>query len=349
MQLPQIGHRFVAEILREGVEPLTTALDLDWIPAVEWGRFQQIRNNSPARVSGPEYPRIRPAWDRATGAPYVSHVEVSFATADADGQTIPLRYFTAPVAHAVSALIKDGRINAGEKYRWRICAYPGPEEKSSLAGDDSFVIEESQVTDSAFQVISLDTLLARARYHGPPPADGEQPDVSVLFAPQVLTEAAEIATAADTLEAGGILLGRLGRDAASGELALEVVAQIAAREAIASDASLRFTPETWRAVDAAIRLRGGGEQILGWWHSHPQALWPCKNCPPERHPTCPSNQAFFSAMDVGFHRTAFQAAHNVALLLSFHADPTPRFDLFGWRHGMVSARGYYIKEMKNEH
>jgi len=163
-----------------------------------------------------------------------------------------------------------------------------------------------------------------------------------------MRQASEVATAAGPLEAGGILLGRLGRDVASGELALDVTAQIPAREAIASDASLRFTRETWQAVDAAIRLRRGGENILGWWHIHPQSLWPCKNCPPERHATCPNNRAFFSAMDVGFHRTAFQAAHNIALLLSFHADPAPRFDLFGWRHGMVSERGYYIKEAENE-
>ena len=33
-----------------------------------------------------------------------------------------------------------------------------------------------------------------------------------------------------------------------------------------------------------------------------------------------------------------------ALLLSFLDDPAPRFDLFGWRQGIVSNRGYYIAE-----
>jgi hypothetical protein len=110
-------------------------------------------------------------------------------------------------------------------------------------------------------------------------------------------------------------------------------AQIPAREAIAHDASLRFTADTWRAVHGAISLRREGEQILGWWHSHPAALWPCRNCPPERRSECRAGNAFFSAMDVAFHRTAFQCAHNVALLLSFHDDPAPRFDLFGWPAG----------------
>ena len=170
----------------------------------------------------------------------------------------------------------------------------------------------------------------------------------MLFATPVLREAAAAATAAGMLEAGGILLGKLVRDSGSGDLSIDITAQIPAREAIADDASLRFTADTWRAVHAAISLRRAGEQILGWWHSHPAALWPCGNCPPERRSGCPSNRAFFSSMDAGFHRTAFQGAHNVALLLSFHADPAPRFDLFGWRRGMVSARGYYINEYITE-
>ena len=52
-------------------------------------------------------------------------------------------------------------------------------------------------------------------------------------------------------------------------------------------------------------------------------------------------------MDVAFHRTAFQAAHNVALLLSFLDGPAPRFDLFGWRRGLVAARGYYTIEERS--
>lgn len=348
MQLPRVRHRFVAEILREGVAPSTVVLAPDWIPAVECGRFQHLRDNSFSRANGPEEPHILPAWDRARGAPYVSHVEVRFGAAGVNARAIPVKYFADPVAEAVDALLEDGRINAGDEYRWQICAYARVEETTPNADVASFVVEESPATDSALAAIRLDTLLARTRYRGPRP-NGETPDVPVVFAPQVMREASRIATAAGNLEAGGILLGHLGRDEASGELALDVTAQIPAREAIASDASLRFTPDTWRSVHGAIRLRNGRETILGWWHSHPQSVWPCRNCPAERQAACPSNRAFFSAMDVGFHRTAFQAAHNIALLLSFHAEPAPRFDLFGWRDGMVSSRGYYIEDTKYEH
>jgi hypothetical protein len=100
-------------------------------------------------------------------------------------------------------------------------------------------------------------------------------------------------------------------------------------------------------VHAAIRLRRADEQIVGWWHSHPAALWPCRNCPPGRRAVCAANRSFFSSMDVAFHRTAFQGAHNIALLLSFLDDPAPGFDLFGWRRGWVCARDYYTTEVRS--
>src|SRR5580704_10159825 len=131
MQLPQLQHRFVAEILREGPAPLTAALKLDWVPAVEWGRLQHIRYSSPARANWSGKPHIHPAWDRAAGAPYVSHVEVRFEEANASGQALPLQFFADPVAEAVSALVKMGEIKDGEKYRWRICAYPIAKEEIS--------------------------------------------------------------------------------------------------------------------------------------------------------------------------------------------------------------------------
>lgn len=184
-------------------------------------------------------------------------------------------------------------------------------------------------------------LLATARPHGPAAIGSERADVPVFFRSEVLREAASQAAAAGELEAGGILLGSLKRDVGAGDLVLQVAAQIPALEAIADHASLRFTPKTWQAVAAAIGRRGAHEQVVGWWHSHPAALWPCSPCPPARRATCRSNRALFSAMDVAFHRAAFQSAHQVALLLSFLGDPAPRCDLFGWNRGRIRPRAYF--------
>ena len=342
--LPQVEHRYFAEILRDGAEAVTAPLQPDWIPAVEWGRFQRVRDSATALPAMPAHARIRPQWDPAAGTPYVSQVEVNLGAPGAGVEFLPLQYFAGAVQHAVSDLIEVGKISQGDPYRWRICAYRAPQIRHHNIADGAFQVEECAIASAAPEVRSFSTLLAGAQYHGPRAVPAGRPDVPVFFAPRVLREAAAAATAAGTLEAGGILLGTLARDAASGDLSIDITAQIPAREAIADDASLRFTPGTWQAVHAALNLRRAGEQIVGWWHSHPQSLWACRNCPPERRAVCPSDRAFFSAMDVQFHRTAFQLAHNLALLLSFLDQPAPRFDLFGWHRGMVGPRGYYVTE-----
>ena len=205
VQLPETLYRFVAEILRDSAQPIATVLDLDWVPAVECIRFQLIRENNTGGVNRSENPRICPAWDCASGAPYVSHIEVNFANASTKGHIIPLTYFAEPVAQAVSALVEDGQILQGEQYRWRICAYPAGEETSFPNADDFFVVEKSEDTDTALPIISVNAWLARARYYGPRSSDGD-PDVPVLFEPHLMQEACDIATAAAALEAGGILL-----------------------------------------------------------------------------------------------------------------------------------------------
>jgi proteasome lid subunit RPN8/RPN11 len=340
--LPQIEHRFVAEILRDGAAPITTGeLRLDWIPALEWSRLQRIRASGSALSIAPEFARIFPRWDSREGPPYVSHVDVAGDDPNAGTEVIPRQYFAGAVQQAVGQLVADGKIKEGDRYRWQICAYQSANAAPSAAAEDSFHVEEAANTAPLPRMRDLSALLARAQHHGPPATELSPPDIPVLIAPAVLQEAAAAAAAAGTYETGGILLGKLARDAEAGDLVLQISAQIPAREAIADDASLRFTAATWRQVQAAISLRRDDEQILGWWHSHPAALWMCRNCPPGRRAACPSNRAFFSNMDVAFHRTAFQAAHNVALLLSFLDDPAPRFDLFGWRCGLVAARGYH--------
>ena len=343
----QVDHRYVAEILTEAAAPLATVpLDeLDWIPAIESAYFQQLRNGVVAPSSTLGEATIRPGWDGAAGAPYVSHLDVAFEAADARSDPIPLQYFAGPVQAAVSSLVAAGKVEEGQKYRWRVCAYHAPQAaRATSSHEEPFRVEEAATPAPRPSPRSLPDLLARAHRCGPGPDADSQSDIPVFVAAHVLREAAAHAIAGGGHEAGGILLGRLARDPASGDLLVEVSAQVPAREAIADDASLRFAPQTWKAVNAAIRLRHLDEEIVGWYHSHPVALWPCRNCGPEARAICPSGGAFFSAMDVRFHRTVFQAAHNVALLLSFHADPQPRCDLFGWRRGLVAARGYHTIE-----
>ena len=228
--LPRIEHRYLVEILRDGAQTLSAALAPDWIPAVEWGRFQRMRENAAVTFTLPGPVQICPGWSRAAGAPYVSHLDVDLRCA---GQE-QARHSAAVLrgrrrACGERVLVEAGTISAGETYRWRICAYRVDQSADSGVAAEPFAVDESELA-APHPVRAMSGLIAHARYHGPRATDDGRPDVPVLLSPQVLREAAEAATAAGTLEAGGVLLGKLARDAGDGDLWLEVTAQIPARE-----------------------------------------------------------------------------------------------------------------------
>lgn len=343
---PRNEHRYVAQIEIEGHDALTTAaLVPDAALIGEWARWGRARKN-PARLADvATRALITPAWDRKLGAPFVAELEVAFDDEPARAiASIPNKFFANLVQNEVSALVRSGAIEEGAKYTWRLLAYPSADVRATPVRADPFAVEEALRVLPAISDARIGDLVDRAIRHGPERAAERRNDHVVFFAPHVLREASELAVAAGEIEAGGVLLGRFLHDANAQDLALEVSALVPARAVVADADSLRFTRETWQAVDAARKLRRGGEQIVGWAHSHPAKHWPCRNCPQTRRSRCPSNMAFFSAMDVNVHRTAFFGAHNVALLLSFHAEPAPRIDLFGWRKGMIALRDYYVLE-----
>src|SRR4051794_10761465 len=65
-------------------------------------------------------------------------------------------------------------------------------------------------------------------------------------------------------EVGGVLLGP-----ARGTGVVEVTAAIEALEADSREASVTFTHETWSSIYARMERDHGGQQIVGWYHSHP--------------------------------------------------------------------------------
>ena len=347
---PRIAHRYVAEISLDGAQAITTpALAIDWTPAVEWSHFQEVRRGAASVTSAPGPTLVQPRWNQASGPPYVAALEVSPCN-HAAGQPheVGLEFLADPVRRAVSSLVEAGRVAEGARYTWRVCAFESVPANADATVRDPFTVDEAAETEDTLRTRRLADLLRNTEHHaahgGAARADRATAELPVIISRRALAEASGAATAAGELEAGGILLGRLSRNAESSDLIVEITAQVPASEAIADDASLRFTPQTWAAVHAAIRLRRARERIVGWWHSHPQKVWPCHACPPERRAHCPSNRAFFSSMDVAFHRTAFQAPVNVALLFSFHEAPQPRHDLFGWWQGLITARDYYVAE-----
>lgn len=114
-------------------------------------------------------------------------------------------------------------------------------------------------------------------------------------------------------EVGGFLLGRQEADGR-----LHVTEAVAAESADMSLTSITFTQSDWSTVHAEIDARGTGEDIVGWYHSHP------------------GFGIFLSPADLFIHRNFFSASGQIAYVV----DPRKgREGVFGWRDGDVQLLG----------
>src|SRR5262249_15967460 len=125
------------------------------------------------------------------------------------------------------------------------------------------------------------------------------------------------------------------------DLFLEVTAQIPARNSQATATKLTFGPDTWTAVQSALKLRARSEQWVGWYHSHPARFWCSPKCPPENPVNCPRQRSFFRADDCAVQRAVFHRAFHIALLVT-NTDAGLQHALFSWRNGMIQQRGFHI-------
>jgi proteasome lid subunit RPN8/RPN11 len=309
------------------------------VPVVECAHLSAIREGRLPFTVAPGPAVIEPLWDASRGPPYVSRVEVSFAHPEGElAYQVPVHVLREAVQDALAPFVDGVRLKLGDPFHYWVTAYPVSGATTGSA--DGLALETvAEAHPPALQPMA--GLLAAAERHGG--VSWHDTDLPIFIPERVLEEAVAAATDAGEREAAGVLLGRFARDPEAGTVYLNVTAQVPAREAVADEASFTFTGSTWAAVSAALALRGAGERIVGWHHSHPRSVWPCAGCecPPERRPTCPSRHPFFSPKDVHLHRTVFQSAFNVALVVSFQADPRPRLDLFGWRWHGVAPRGFY--------
>lgn len=112
-------------------------------------------------------------------------------------------------------------------------------------------------------------------------------------------------------EVGGVLIGRIARD---GTLPM-VTGAIPALKADEQRATLTFTQDTWEHVHRTLDHDfPEGEQIVGWYHSHP------------------GFGIFLSGHDLFIHRNFFSGLSQVALVV----DPVARtHGVFAWEDGEV--------------
>ena len=330
-------YRYALMLYREGKASLgQVAVTVDWEPARQWAEFRAQRQ-SPARAF--ETGRVsvlQPLWHSTLGEPYIKGFRLSVESKDGPEVFVDFNtsYFRQLAKRASALLVKKGVLKKGERFKYLLAAFPVQKMQETVKL--KFTTEEV-APDLALKESSLNESLQESSFQG----RHDDEDMPLFVPRRVLEEAKALSKQAGTKETGGILIGHLGRDSGAQEIFAEVTAQIPARHTEASLTSLTFTSETWTDVRAALDLRRQGELMLGWWHSHPVREW-CKDCSQESQKACTMASDFFSAHDHALHRTIFPRAYSVALVVNDLADDAATFSMFGWRRGLLEARGFHI-------
>lgn len=122
-------------------------------------------------------------------------------------------------------------------------------------------------------------------------------------------------------EVGGVMLGKLCRDARETPYLL-IDGHVAALEAESRASNVTFTAESWTKIHEVIDRDFPGAQIVGWYHTHP------------------SFGIFLSEMDVFIQRHFFDAPQQVAIVIDPVADTHGGFS---WRNGVPVAQKLVIE------
>jgi hypothetical protein len=331
--------RFAVAMFREdGASLGTVPVNRDWEPEYEWTRFYYQRKGMLA-LEGNGNASVLPLWEYSLGEPYCRGYRIQIAQPGLRpvATDFPKTNFRNIASSAASQLIEQNELREGDRYSYLVVAHPAPQVAPSSGG---LTVANSSPGVPA-QDATLESFLNRAQHCGVIDAD----DMPVFVSQRVLDEAAEQTHAQEGTETGGILIGRLWRDVAAGEIFAEVTAQIPAEYASGTNVKLTFTPLVWTAADAALQLRRKGEIYLGYWHSHPVRAW-CKGkeCTAEKQKTCSLGKGFFSADDEAVMRAAFPRAYSIAIVANDTAFTDLTFSMFGNRNGITQPRGFYVLE-----
>ncbi len=334
--MPESHDQYVLELYGDNGDALgRTPVEMDWLPAIEYAHFSAIRAGTLPAVTVAPPSRVEPIWDSDSGKPYISGVRIVLeATGGSLSAEVPTEYFNAVAREASAEYVTDGRLKAGQTFRYRVTVFAADARGGPAPAEPG---PEVEAVEQALSI--LDTPLAGFLDKAFLVGHDDPDDVPVFVPHQIIEEAQGLVREAGEVETGGVLLGRLHRDTNHRQtIFVELTAQIPAAHTRREATRLTFTPDTWAAAQAALDLRNAGESILGWWHSHPN--W-CRNCDPARQKVCPLGGIFFSSDDLSVQRTVFFRAYHLGLLLSDRrAGIIPA--LFGWKRGTVTSRAFHL-------
>ena len=338
------NYHYVIDFFRDdGTAIAQVPVIADWMPALEWTHFDAVRHGQlPALTAVGLASRgtVEPVWHPQSGEPHVSGWRVEIAAHGTRVErTIPSSYFRGFAQQASGDLIDKGVLKQGDIFRYLVTAFLRSSPSIAAPPAHELMVEEIE------QPLALDDQSLEAFFTGSVAA-GAQPlngDMPVFVPAHVLDEAMALARAAGDVETGGVLVGKLHRDAGVPEIFVEITAQIPALHTESASAKLTFTADTWAAARAAIELRKRDELMISWWHSHPD-FCRLRQCPLARRKQCTAASPFLSNEDVHLHATCFGRAYQTALLISDSTAEGLTCSLYGWRHGTVQPRGFHILE-----
>jgi hypothetical protein len=346
--MPEINYQYAIDYFSEqGARIGSLPVVPDWDPARECAQFLAIRRGIVAPVLRDLPGTIEPVWDTDLGPPVLSAARVVIAAEmgnDTVCEEVPTTaYFRSLAQKGSEVLVERGLLEKGDRYRFRICAYPATQANGDAGRDGSEGLDVEEVHENLrLDEQSIESFLASATAWG---AEADPSDIPVFLPQQVIEEVVALSRESGDVETGGVLVGNLHRCPSSVEVFLEVTAQITAPHTDRKAGRLTFNADSWAAVRAAIELRRRDELMGGWWHYHPNF---CRDCPEETRRQCVVSRPFFSADDLHLHHTVFSRAFQVALLVSDHGQQPMDVSLFGWRHGMVVSRGFGVLDAAEE-
>ncbi len=329
----------------DGTNLGTVPVRRDWEAALDWTRFYFQRKGQLALEGGSEA-TVVPLWQRDCGEPYCRGYRLEIerrglGPVAAEFSITSFREFASSVA---TCYVTTGKLKVGEYYFYKVVAYPAKVEMPKSGG--IALVDASPAPP--VQEGSLDALLKSAGVNGAIASE----DMPVFVSRRVLREAEAQTLAEEGTETGGILLGTLIRDVATGELFAKINAQIPAEHTVGSEVKLTFTSKTWAEADRTLKLRGRSESFHGYWHSHPYRFWQGKDSGEKKSSLTEAAEAsqgveFFSVDDEAVMRAIFPRAWCVGIVATDTVSGV-RHSMYGLRRGTMQARGFYVLDEEED-
>ena len=320
--------------MRLGAADFERAIDHTRFDAFRRGFVQEYPPRTQSVTIEPVFPHGDASLPRAAGF----RVAITWSPEGGHACQFANSYFDSPAQRIRAECLRTQELANEQKFYYRL---------NALLDDEPPMRPVNRLgmsLDSATSHLAIGSGCRDA--FGPTQAwDGPNPcDVPVLIDLDVLEEIVREARGHSEYEIGGFLLGQVIRDDQDGDIFLVVSGWASASGTTeASGTSVTFTPASFAQVKRIIQLRGLGEMVIGWSHSHPFRL--CAECPLPTPAECIAKVLFYSLDDVHLMETTFGQPYMVGLVAGI--DPRVEaalghlpIQLYGWRNGQIKQRGF---------